>query len=129
MFASNSSRVAPWLKTPGTCGKRPTHHGPSFQYSSWKRIDISGWWKRRESTADFIVHPSHAERPFLAPLPLLEGAWTRRVYRPSPQLDLLAPVSPRREYDLKLASVIDGLRRHHGAAIIRRGDELLPKTA
>src|SRR5216684_3144665 len=38
MFSSNSWSVAPWLKTPGTCGRRPTYQSPSFQYSSRNRI-------------------------------------------------------------------------------------------
>ncbi len=72
---------------------------------------------------------------------LLEGAWTRRVrlralalkagrvYRPSPQMDLFTTAPPRREQDLKLAAVIDRLRRVHGDGIVRRGDELMEKTA
>ena len=68
--------------------------------------------------------------------PLLAAAWSRRVrlralrlqagrvYRPSPQLDLFAPASPRREYDAKLASTIDLLRRLHGPAAVVRGYEL-----
>jgi hypothetical protein len=47
-----------------------------------------------------------------------------RVYRPTPQLDLFAPASPRREYDAKLASTIDLLRRLHGPAAVVRGYEL-----
>jgi len=68
---------------------------------------------------------------------LLESAWTRRVrlraitlqagriYRPTAQMDLFAPQSPQREHNLKLAAVIDRLRRQHGAAIVCRGDQLL----
>src|SRR6266436_4014600 len=38
MFSSNSWSVAPWLKTPGICGRRPTYQSPSFQYSRRSRI-------------------------------------------------------------------------------------------
>lgn len=89
-----------------------------------------------------LAEPSALESeifPLLAGL--LEGAWTRRVrirsltlratrpYRPSAQLELFAPASPRRALDLKLAAVLDALRRRHGTAIVGRGDEILPQTA
>jgi hypothetical protein len=58
------------------------------------------------------------------------GQHATRVYRPSPQLDLLPGFAPQREHQLKLAATIDRLRLLHGAAIIRRaGDLPLPKTA
>jgi len=67
---------------------------------------------------------------------LLEAAWSRRVrlraltlkagrvYRPSAQLELFAPATPRREYNVKLASTIDLLRRLHGPSAVLRGYEL-----
>lgn len=77
--------------------------------------------------------PTALDTDFLPRLPaLLETAWQRRVrlraltlraariYRPSPQMDLFAPVQ-KREYERKLASTIDALRRHYGAAIVKRG--------
>lgn len=89
-----------------------------------------------------LAEPTALESETFALLPgLLEGAWTRRVrlraltlkagrvYRPSPQMDLFAPDSTRREHDLKLAAIVDRLRREHGASIVRRGDELQLKTA
>jgi DNA polymerase-4 len=72
---------------------------------------------------------------------LLKGAWTRRVrlralelraarvYRPTAQMDLFAPAQEKREQWMKLAGVIDGLRRRHGAGIVLRCDELGKKTA
>jgi DNA polymerase-4 len=72
---------------------------------------------------------------------LLEAAWSRRVrlralrlragrvYHPSPQMELFAPASPRREYDAKLASTIDLLRRLHGPAAVLRGYELAAPDA
>jgi DNA polymerase-4 len=72
---------------------------------------------------------------------LLEGAWTRRVrlralalkaariYRPTAQMDLFAPPAEKKEHSLKLAAVIDRLKKVHGAGIVLRGDELTRKTA
>lgn len=72
---------------------------------------------------------------------LLKGAWTRRVrlralqlkagrvYRPTAQMDLFTPASEKREQSLKLAGIIDKLRREHGAGIVLRCDELGRKTA
>jgi len=86
-----------------------------------------------------LGEPTALESETLHLLPgLLEGAWTRRVrlraltlkaarvYRPTAQMDLFTTASPRREHDLKLAAVIDRLRREHGAGILMRGDELKP---
>jgi nucleotidyltransferase/DNA polymerase involved in DNA repair len=98
---------------------------------------------RQESSRSLdLAEPTALEGETFHMLPqLLQGAWTRRVrlraltlragrvYRPSPQLELFAPAAPRHERDRKLAAVIDRLRREHGAAIVQRGDELLPKTA
>jgi DNA polymerase-4 len=68
---------------------------------------------------------------------LLETAWSRRVrlralilkasrvYRPTAQLDLFTPATPRREYNAKLASTIDLLRRLHGPTVVIRGYELV----
>jgi nucleotidyltransferase/DNA polymerase involved in DNA repair len=77
--------------------------------------------------------PTALDTDFLPRLPaLLETTWQRRVriraitlratrvYRPSPQMDLFVPVQ-KREYERKLASTIDTLRRHYGAAIVKRG--------
>lgn len=89
-----------------------------------------------------LAEPTALEGETFGLLPgLLEGAWTRRVrlraltlranriYRPSPQMDLFAPDSGRREHDMKLAAIVDRLRREHGAAIVRRGDELQMQPA
>ena len=89
-----------------------------------------------------LEEPTALDTDVMPRLPrLLEQTWTRRVrlramglkasrvYRPSPQMDLFLPASPRREYDLQLALAIDKLRRMHGPAIVRRGWELLGRTA
>jgi nucleotidyltransferase/DNA polymerase involved in DNA repair len=77
--------------------------------------------------------PSALETDFLPHLPaLLDTCWQRRVrlraltlhasrvYRPSPQMDLF-PATRKREYECRLAAAIDTLRRHYGAAIVKRG--------
>jgi DNA polymerase-4 len=89
-----------------------------------------------------LAEPTALEAETFHLLPeLLKGAWTRRVrlralqlkagrvYRPSAQMDLFAPAAEKRALSLKLAGVIDRLRREHGAGIVLRCDELVKKTA
>ena len=89
-----------------------------------------------------LAEPTALEAETLHLLPgLLKGAWTRRVrlralelkaarvYRPTAQMDLFAPATEKREQWMKLAGVIDRLRREHGAGIVLRCDELVKKTA
>lgn len=85
---------------------------------------------------DFSEPVSLDTEAFSALPQLLETAWSRRVrlralvlkagrvYRPTAQLDLFAPATPRREYNAKLASTIDLLRRLHGPSAVVRGYEL-----
>src|SRR5579883_3308564 len=47
MFSTSSSRVAPWLKTPGTSSRRPTYQPSSIQYSSVKTRRIETPSSRR----------------------------------------------------------------------------------
>jgi hypothetical protein len=42
---------------------------------------------------------------------------------------LFAPLAEKKEHSLKLAAVIDRLKKVHGAGIVLRGDELTKKTA
>ncbi|MCL4844513.1 MAG: hypothetical protein KJZ79_21855 [Bryobacteraceae bacterium] len=51
----------------------------------------------------------------------LEGG---RVYRPSAQMELFTDEAPKRPAQMALAAAIDGLRKAHGAGIVRRGWEL-----
>ena len=80
--------------------------------------------------------PASLDTDFLPLLPgLLEGAWQRRVrlramtlratrvYRPTPQMDLFETPA-KREAEARLAVTIDALRRHWGAAAVRRGWEM-----
>lgn len=89
-----------------------------------------------------LAEPTALEAETAHLLPeMLKGTWTRRVrlralelragrvYRPSAQMDLFAPVQEKREQWMKLAGVIDGLRRRHGAGIVLRCEELEKKTA
>jgi hypothetical protein len=84
-----------------------------------------------------LAEPASLDTEILPLLPnLLDAAWTRRVrlraitlraqriYRPSPQMDLFAPQTPHREFEVKLASTIDKLRKIHGEAIVQRGRAL-----
>ncbi|MBI5282273.1 MAG: DNA polymerase IV [Candidatus Solibacter usitatus] len=104
-----------------------------------RRVTLELRYTDREESrrAADLPEPTALESDLFHMLPgLLEDAWRRRVriravalkagriYRPSSQLDLFSAASPRREYDLRLASVVDRLRRQHGRAIVRRGDEL-----
>ncbi|MBE0660521.1 MAG: hypothetical protein IH602_22695, partial [Bryobacteraceae bacterium] len=88
------------------------------------------------------AEPVSLDTEILPLLPrLLETAWSRRVrlravtlratriYRPSPQMDLFAPQTPQREFEVKLATTIDALRKMHGEGIVRRGWGLEGKTA
>jgi hypothetical protein len=51
----------------------------------------------------------------------LEGG---RVYRPSAQMELFTDEGGKRPAQMALAAAIDGLRKAHGAGIVRRGWEL-----
>jgi nucleotidyltransferase/DNA polymerase involved in DNA repair len=87
-----------------------------------------------------LAEPASLEACIFPVLPgLLETAWQRRVrlrmlslratriYRPSPQLSLFDPPSPRKDHDVQLAATLDALRRRFGAAAILRGDALREK--
>jgi DNA polymerase-4 len=90
--------------------------------------------REESSRSTDFQEPVSLEADALHLLPwLLENAWTRRVriramtmkatrvYRPTAQMNLFAPESPRRENNAKLAAAIDALRRKHGEEIVRRG--------
>jgi DNA polymerase-4 len=90
--------------------------------------------REESSRSTDFQEPVSLEADALHLLPwLLENAWTRRVriramtlkatrvYRPTAQMSLFEPESPRRENNAKLAAAIDALRRKHGEEIVRRG--------
>ncbi|MBI5085943.1 MAG: DNA polymerase IV [Acidobacteria bacterium] len=103
-----------------------------------RRVSLELCYTDREEsrhTAD-LSEPTALESDIFHLLPgLLEVAWSRRVriramtlkagrvYRPSAQLDLFS-ASPDREHGMRLASIVDRLRRQHGRAIVRRAGEL-----
>lgn len=89
-----------------------------------------------------LAEPTALEAETFHLLPeLLKGAWTRRVrlrgmglkagrvYRPAAQMELFAPAAEKHEQWMKLAGVIDRLRREHGAGIVLRGGDVARKTA
>lgn len=112
--------------------------------SEIRRVGLELRYTDRDESRGHIdtAEPVSLDTEILPLLPrLLETAWSRRVrlravtlratriYRPSPQMDLFSQQTPQREFEVKLATTIDALRKIHGEGIVRRGWGLEGKTA